>query len=332
MIETTMPNRYRFHEALPKHKAELVDGRLILGGSLHKSAMALAFMVQELGAEAVAAIVPQEVLKDAVIEVFGRSDGPGPLADFGVVEPHNRIHKLATDLRMGLSLQGVNAWGGTMAVKLGTDVFMPDIYVYRPENQHRQRDLYFDGAPDFIMEVVSPNMRTFDFGTRLQRYAAAGVPEVWMIDFEQRHFRPFCLKNSTYEAVPVESAGFASATMPGFFIQHERIFESTERLGMFPLDIFTVPDSLIKQPQKNGAAAEQPCPFVPRLAPDPVSIRFEEFIHWGGEVKFELIDGKPLFGGSDQTTQEWLVLLLMTLGVKEAIHYLPQDDWAKIIQ
>ncbi len=327
-----MQNRYRFHEALPKHKAELVDGRLILGGSLHKSAMALAFMVQQLGAEAVAALVPREVLKDAMIDVFGRSDGPGPLADFGVVEPHYRVQKLAADLRMDLYLQRVNAWGGTMAVKLGTDVFMPDIYVYRPENQHRQHDLYFDGAPDFIMEVVSPNMRVFDFGTRLQRYAAAGVPEVWMIDFEKRHFRPFYLKNGAYEAPPVENAGFASITIPGFSIQYERIFEGMEQSGMFPLDIFTVPNSLMKQPQKIGTTAERPCPFVPRLAPDPVSIRFEEFIHWGGEVKFELINGKPLFGGNDQTTQEWLALLLMTLGVKEAIHYLPQDNWARVME
>lgn len=26
------------------------------------------------------------------------------------------------------------------------------------------------------------------------------------------------------------------------------------------------------------------------------------------------------------------IILLMTLGVKEAIHYLPQDDWARVIK
>lgn len=39
----------RFYDALPKRKAELVDGQMYLGGSLTKSVMALGYMVEQLG-------------------------------------------------------------------------------------------------------------------------------------------------------------------------------------------------------------------------------------------------------------------------------------------
>ena len=60
-------------------------------------------------------------------------------------------------------------------------------------------------------------------------------------------------------------------------------------------------------------------------------ITFEEYISWGGELKFEMIDGKPLFGGSDQTTREWLGLLMMTLGLSETVKYLPAKAWATVV-
>ena len=71
-----------FYNALPKHKAELVDGQLYIGGSLAKSAMTLGYMVEKLGAKYVSRLVPKDLLQDAVIEVFGRGKPIAPLADF----------------------------------------------------------------------------------------------------------------------------------------------------------------------------------------------------------------------------------------------------------
>ncbi len=45
-----------------------------------------------------------------------------------------------------------------------------------------------------------------------------------------------------------------------------------------------------------------------------------------------MMDGKPVFGGGDETTQEWLGLLMVTLGLKEMVKYLAAEEWASILQ
>ena len=159
----TISSSTTFYEALPKHKAELVDGQLYIGGSLAKSAMALGYMVHRLGARYVADLVPEALLRDAVIEVYGKPGGSAPaMADFSPVSPSGYVvQRLANDLRMELFMQRLEVWGG--------------------------------------------------------------------------------------------------------------------------------------------------------------------------EVKFEMMDGVPVFGGGDQTTREWLALLIMTLGVVEAVKYLPKEDWSRVL-
>jgi len=70
---------------------------------------------------------------------------------------------------------------------------------------------------------------------------------------------------------------------------------------------------------------------MPRVGLHPVAITFPEFISWGGEVKFEMINGKPIFGGGEATTMEWLGLLMMTLGLIETVKYLPKEAWSEVL-
>ena len=331
-----MRESLQFYDALPKYKAELVDGQLYIGGSLAKSAMTLGYMVEKLGAQYVSRLVPKDLLQNAVIEVFGGGKPIVPLAEFTpVAPPYYPVQKLASDLRMGLYMQGADAWGGTLAVKLGNDVFMPDVYLLKSENTHRLQEYYLDGAPDLTIEVVAPYMRPFDFGARLERYAAAGLPEVWVVDFERRSFEPMRLEQGHFVKMPVENEVFASESISGLTILHQKLFDSMEERGMWPLQIFEVPETIKKQRLHFGQKADVlgwgSVPFAPRLDLQPVRITFEEYISWGGELKFEMVDGKPCFGGGDHTTQEWLGLLMMTLGVLETVKYLPAEAWTKVL-
>lgn len=333
-----MRESLRFYDALPKHKAELIDGKMYIGGSLTKSAMTLGYMVEKLGAAYVAELVPTDLLRDAMIEVYGYTAVPRqPIADFSPVEPfHYRPQKVASDLHMGLFMQDANAWGGTMGVKLGEDLFMPDVYLLKNEHIDRLHDSYLDGPPDLAIEVVTSFMRPFDFGLRLERYAAAGLPEVWMLDYEKRSFEPLRLENGRFVAVPVAGEVFTASSIPGFTVLHQKVFDSVEEMGMEPLQIFQVPPSVQRQKRRFGRHEEDlhwgSVPFAPRLALNPVAITFAEFISWGGEVKFEMDPGGiPVFGGGEETTREWLGLLLMTLGLVEAVHYLPGEEWSKVV-
>ncbi len=178
-------------------------------------------------------------------------------------------------------------------------------------------------------------MREFDFGIRLEKYAAAGLPEVWMLDFEKRTFEPMLLKNGRFVKMAVENEKFASFSIPGLTVLHKNMFDSVEEMGMKPLQIFEVPNSIKKQKYRFDENENQQgwgsTPFAPRLDLKPMKITFEEFISWGGEVKFEMHDGKPVFGGGEETTKEWLGLLMMTLGVAETVKYLPAAEWSKVL-
>lgn len=333
-----MKKSHKFYDALPKHKAELVDGKMIVGGSLEKSAMTLGYMVENLGAKYVLDLCPKELLENAVIEVYGHSRNDlSPLADFTPVRPKSyRPQKLATDLRMGLFREeGIFISGGTVGIKLGEDVLMPDIYVLKNKNLHKLKDYYLEGVPDLIIEVIHPYMRPFDYGIRLEKYALAGLQEIWLLDYEKRSFEPMVLKNGVYENQVVNGAWYASTNIAGIKVEHTKLFDSADKFGVQIVDIFDVNISNATTEELKfgnlGGYGYGSIPFNPRLDLDSVPITFPEFISWGGEVKFEMFDGKPIFGGSDKTTKEWLGLLIMTLGMKETVKYLPKEEWSKVL-
>lgn len=325
----------KFYAALPKRKAELVDGQMYISGSLHKSAMVLAYMVESLGAAAVLELCSQDLLRDAVIEVYGKDDGViEPMADFGEVASYYPPQKLATDLRLSIFKEdGIFVSGGTTVIKLGEDAFMPDVYVITAAKKEYLTEYYLETAPDLIMEVVHPFMRGFDFGTRLKKYVAAGISEVWMLDHEKRTFEPLVLESGKYVSQDTSNTWYISKSIPELKVEHAKLYDSADKFGVELLDIFELgfPKSDWKKYRFKDGLGWGSVRFAPRLDLNPVAITFPEFISWGGEVKFEMIDGKPLFGGSDQTTMEWLGLLMMTLGMKETVKYLPRETWSKVL-
>lgn len=42
------------------------------------------------------------------------------------------------------------------------------------------------GAPDWIIEIVSPSSKSMDYFIKLFKYRAAGVREYWVVDTERR--------------------------------------------------------------------------------------------------------------------------------------------------
>lgn len=59
----------------------------------------------------------------------------------------------------------------------------PDISVILDEN--KLDDKGCNGAPDWIIEVVSASSRRIDYTTKLFKYRSAGVREYWLVDPEK---------------------------------------------------------------------------------------------------------------------------------------------------
>lgn len=61
----------------------------------------------------------------------------------------------------------------------------PDISVICDKNKLTDRGC--EGAPDFIVEVVSPGSRRMDYNIKNGKYAEAGVREYWIVDPAKEH-------------------------------------------------------------------------------------------------------------------------------------------------
>src|SRR5262249_36651512 len=43
-----------------------------------------------------------------------------------------------------------------------------------------------EGAPDLVVEVLSPSTRSRDRGIKMKRYAVAGIPHYWIVDLTSK--------------------------------------------------------------------------------------------------------------------------------------------------
>lgn len=74
-------------------------------------------------------------------------------------------------------------FGAGIDVRLDCDdktMVVPDISVVCKKDKFT--DQYLDGAPDLVVEVLSPSTRKKDMTLKLSKYAEAGVREYWIID------------------------------------------------------------------------------------------------------------------------------------------------------
>ncbi len=58
----------------------------------------------------------------------------------------------------------------------------PDIFFVRQERAPERRAPFFDGAPDLIVEVISPSSIRLDRVTKFTEYEQTGVHEYWIVD------------------------------------------------------------------------------------------------------------------------------------------------------
>lgn len=91
----------------------------------------------------------------------------------------------------------------------------PDICVICDHN--KLTDKGCSGAPDWIIEIVSPNNRPMDYYTKLFKYRTAGVREYWIVDHERNLVIVYDFQNKS-AANYVFSDDIPVSIYPGFYI------------------------------------------------------------------------------------------------------------------
>lgn len=73
----------------------------------------------------------------------------------------------------------------------------PDISVICDKSRLDERGCH--GAPDWIIEIVSPSSKSRDYMTKLFKYRAAGVREYWIVDAERQMINVYEFENNKVE-------------------------------------------------------------------------------------------------------------------------------------
>jgi Uma2 family endonuclease len=81
------------------------------------------------------------------------------------------------------------------------DYLEPDILFVRKARAELVTDRGVEGAPDLVVEVLSPSTAARDHGIKLERYRLYAVPEYWIIDPEAESIEVWKLAEGAHEAV-----------------------------------------------------------------------------------------------------------------------------------
>jgi len=101
----------------------------------------------------------------------------------------------------------------------------PDVCFMRGINAHRRNKKFWIGA-DLVVEVISESNRDHDSQTKMQDYAAAAIPEYWIIDPEQSTIHIFQLAEGGYTQRGKFGIGTiaTSPSLPGLSVDVAELF------------------------------------------------------------------------------------------------------------
>jgi Uma2 family endonuclease len=147
------------------------------------------------------------------------SPAPTPLHQLVAFRLQDALHRWVDRRKLGLVL------GAPSDVVLAPDLALqPDVlFVAKARLSIVKSHIY--GAPDLVMEVVSPDRPRRDYKDKKEQSETHGVKEYWIVDPGRKRIEVWSLQGDFYQLAGVYSGrqSAASALMPGFSVRVDRI-------------------------------------------------------------------------------------------------------------
>jgi Uma2 family endonuclease len=89
---------------------------------------------------------------------------------------------------------------------------IPDLVLLTPARFNIDRNEYFDGGPDAVVEIHSPDDEAYE---KLDFYAKVGVREVWIIDRDSKHPEVFQLIGNEFQSREPDAEGWVQSSVAG---------------------------------------------------------------------------------------------------------------------
>ncbi|NNF34147.1 MAG: Uma2 family endonuclease [Saprospiraceae bacterium] len=104
-------------------------------------------------------------------------------------------------------------------------VVQPDIVVICDPEKIKERGCF--GAPDWIIEILSPNTTKKDLQDKFDLYEESGVGEYWIAEPRNQTVEVFVLEQGSYKRIRtyVKEDEVASHTLSGLTIFLDKVFE-----------------------------------------------------------------------------------------------------------
>jgi Uma2 family endonuclease len=105
------------------------------------------------------------------------------------------------------------------------ETYQPDIIYISKERLNIIEDK-IKGAPDLVMEILSPSTAYYDLRRKARTYAKHGVKEYWVVDPMEKSVEIYKNNDGTFELVQkAEGEGkIKSLILPGFEMELRHIF------------------------------------------------------------------------------------------------------------
>jgi Uma2 family endonuclease len=130
------------------------------------------------------------------------------------------LYRLLSDFLDATSLGG-HVFGSRITFRLdGENSPEPDLAYLSPERSDLIQTNRIDGAPDWAVEIISPDSVDRDYEKKLAQYERFGVSEYWIIDPLEQTMTCYRLgRDGKYKEVRPRKGIIASKVIPGFWVR-----------------------------------------------------------------------------------------------------------------
>ncbi|TYO93273.1 Uma2 family endonuclease [Desulfallas thermosapovorans] len=112
-------------------------------------------------------------------------------------------------------------------VILGSDVVAPDLLFIAKDRLDLVGELNIQGAPDLVIEILSPSSASIDRRKKRKLYLASGVKEYWMVDPDQELVEVLVAEEKEWRWAGIFDREdiLTTALLPGLEIRLSEVFK-----------------------------------------------------------------------------------------------------------